>query len=1050
MWTDLLKICRGETSLCRLLFVGVLTGLICLTDLSTVRAAPAMLADKASDDFNLGVGLYRGGRWQLAAETFGKFLQDFPDHERRSLARLYYGLSLSSLERYAEARPQFVAYIEAEGASPQAADARYRLGECSYYLKEYETAIVQLNEFLEKHAQHSLVDWASLFLGDSYIGLQQWDKAETVLKSLIAKPATATVLPDARFALARTAEALKKGDDAMLLYQQVAEDRKSPLAPRAMARIGTLYFNQQKYMEASDAYDQVVSQFPGTGIAFSAQLNSGLALFRSGQFLLAIERFKGIPADNANHAQATFMTAMCMKELGKIAEARQSFIAALESAGDSPIAADILFQRAQLERVEKQPKLAAQIFEDIADRWPEDRRVAECLFNAADLRLELADPESAERLWQRLERDFPAQAAQLREQVLLGRLRMSMKNGDAAIQVFQAALASPPEDSSARVLAVGRYYLLRSLYDADRHADVLIEAEKLKEALKDPAMQDLRSGLALAAVSGLQVKDFAASRKFADQFLPLASDENQKADVLAARTIALTQLGEFDLAYADAVLLTKSSAERNQTWSAILQAADAATKLQAFPQATRFFELAASNTADRAVQEAGMTGVAWSYFRSQKYIEAESAFKSLSMTFPESEDAPQAIYMQARSVEEQGDQAKAAASYQTVFSQLMGNTDAAPKEAEATPPLQYAFDAGRQAARMLGRLQQTDQADQQWEQLVRRFPDARDLDRILDEWATLNLNAERYERSDKIHQTLLQRFPDSMFAGMARLSLAESAMQAKQLDAALKEFESIVSEPKYGPSEKERALFHIVDIHTSGRNWQKVAEYADRFIKQYSGSPLSPQVRLLAAEAALNTAKEQSELAATMTQLTQLRDEIAAKSVPEEEWTERVWVVMAEAALALKDYTRIDVIADELTQRKPDSRFKFQIWDVQGRRWKNQAPPDFSKARDYFRRVIDDETGRGTETAARCQFLTAETLVMEQKYEEARREYLRLEIGHPYPVWQVQALYQTAGCEIQLGLKDDAKRSYEELISKFPESELAAKAKEKLQELGAR
>ena len=71
-------------------------------------------ADKAGDDFNLGVGLYRSQRYDQSAETFERFLTEFPDHPRTPIARLYYGLSLSSLEKYAPARDQFTAFLKSE------------------------------------------------------------------------------------------------------------------------------------------------------------------------------------------------------------------------------------------------------------------------------------------------------------------------------------------------------------------------------------------------------------------------------------------------------------------------------------------------------------------------------------------------------------------------------------------------------------------------------------------------------------------------------------------------------------------------------------------------------------------------------------------------------------------------------------------------------------------------------------------------------------------------------------------------------------------------
>jgi hypothetical protein len=156
---------------------------------------------------------------------------------------------------------------------------------------------------------------------------------------------------------------------------------------------------------------------------------------------------------------------------------------------------------------------------------------------------------------------------------------------------------------------------------------------------------------------------------------------------------------------------------------------------------------------------------------------------------------------------------------------------------------------------------------------------------------------------------------------------------------------------------------------------------------------------------------------------------------------------MAESALATKDYERIDVLEAELKQQSPQSKFEFQVMDIQGRRWKQQAPPDFSKAREYFGKVTSSTEGAGTETAARCQFLIAETLLLEMKLDEAVKEYFKVYVNYSYADLRAQALFQAAICEARLMKNDFAIRDFKELIAEFPTSNLVDKAREELGKL---
>jgi cellulose synthase operon protein C len=1031
----------------RLRMLRLLSAAVILT--SVFCGQPVACADKAGDDFNVAAGAYRSGRMELSAETFSRFLKDYPEHPRAGIARLYFGLSLSSLERYKEAREQFLTYISQQPRAPQVADARYRLGECSYYLKDFAAAKTQLSEYLKEHPKHALHEWAMLFLADSLQELGESQTASELLSQLLKDSPTTKLLRDAQFSLARSLESQQQQDQAVEVYRQISDDQASMLAPRALARIGTIYFNRRQYEEASAVYDQVAERFADNPIAASAQFNSGLALFRAEKFDAAILRFDRLPQNSPSRPLALQLKATSLLKTGRTDESRQALTDAVQAAGETPLATDLMIQLGQLERETKQYAAAAQVFEDIATRWPMDLRSAEALFNGAELRLDLKEVDSAEKLWRRLEAGFSDQSKQNREQVLLGRILLARGDRDGAISVLRGVVGDVALSAdSPRPLFVGRYYLIRALYEAERHSEVIELARPAAVLLKEPNWRDLRGILALAAVSSLRQEQFADAVVFADEFLGDESASEQRAEVTAVRAVAQVRLMHYEQAMADIKELSEKYADKAQSWTAILQAAEAADQQGSLKESAQIFTVAAGNQLDPAVSEAGFTGVAWSYFKEKKFAEASTAFSELLTRFPDSKNFGQSLYMAARCTEEQGEREKAAEQYRAVFQKLTADVPAAVAGAETSPPLQYAFDAGRQAARIQGSLKMLDGANQQWSEVARIFPAAANLDRVLDEWAWLNLNAENFEKSDQIYRQLLDQFPSSAYAGQARLSLAESQMQADNLDAARKEFEAIVADPVYADSEKERAQFHLLDIHTAQRSWSEVAAAAAHFVATFPESPLLPQARLLSAEAALNTARTRTELETVEVSLSALKDEVIAGTFPAEEWTERIWVVLAEIALTAGNYERIDGIADELQTRKPDSRFAFQMFDIQGRRWKNQAAPDFEKSREYFRRVIDDETGKGTETAARCQFLIAETLVMQNELAEARKEYFKVCLSYQFPELQAQSLYQMAQCEFQLQKKDDAVRSLQELIRDYPQCPEAATAKQELTELG--
>ncbi len=1010
---------------------------------SLLSGAPSVCADEASDEFNLAVGLYRKQRFDLAAETFGGFLEQYPDHPRTNLARLYYGLSLNVLEQYEPARKQFSQFIADDPDSANIADARYRLAECSYYLKDYPAAVEQLQQYLTLHVGHVHNNWATLLLGDSFTAQQEWEKAQSTLKKLIAASPDPQLQADAGFSLARALDGGGRHDEAVALYRRLADDTTPEVAAEALTRQGVALFRQQQYRESAEAYDQIIERFAGSERAKSAALNSGMALFRLKDFDAAIERFRKVPTDSPYVTRAALMTGLSLQSLGRTDDAREELDRALSAAGDSEVAAEILFERAELERAAGQPAQAAQMYEDLADRWPEDQRVPDSLFSAAELHLDMNQLPTARRLLTRLESEPKAAGLQGRVQILEGRILLTEGKPQDAIEMLQP-LVEQSAQVDARTTAIGRYYLLRAYHENGQHAEALNEMERLQPSLQQPEFGHLRGSLATAVISSLQLERFADVQKYADQFLASTESGRQTADVLAARAVASAHLQKFDLAAADVIMLSKQFPDRPQTWTAILQSADIALQTENNQAAAAFFEAAATRREDAQVREAGLSGLAWSEYRQELYDKAADTFGTLAEEFPNSHVAPQAAFMHANSLHDAGRSDEAITASLAVFVKLSEPAAAALDEAAVVKRRRFAFDSGQLAARLLSKAERIDEADQVWEQMATRFADSDSLEQILDEWAWLNLSNARYERSDEIYRRLVKDFPDSKFAGQARLSLAESEMAANRFDQAEREFQAIVATDSYGTVERQNALFHLIEIRAGDRDWARVREYGDQYLANYADSPHSPAARLLHADALLNL----NEYDKAREELDSLHNAVLSGQVQAEEWTERLWVVMAELALASKRYNDIDPIAAEMESRFPKSRFLFQMYDVQGRRWKFQAEPNFVKAREYFQKVIQHPNGRGTETAARCQFQIAETLLLQSRLENnlqlARKEFLRVVTNYAHDEWRVQGLFQAAQCEEALKLNDAAILSYEELVKDFPNSEFVERARERL------
>ncbi|MEY2724426.1 MAG: hypothetical protein RLZZ458_293, partial [Planctomycetota bacterium] len=845
-----------------------------------------------------------------------------------------------------------------------------------------------------------------------------------------------------RLSMGRALEGLKQPSLALEEYVAVASLNNPASRLRALSRIGALEYAQGKFRQSAEAWETVLKESPPNSRVSSAQLGAGMAWFQLKDFDKALERLQQVPDGGSSTAQARYLAAMTCRELKRNPEARNFFDQALQAAGDSPLAIEISFQRAQLEQAAGESTAAAQLYVDIADRWPKENRVADCLLNASELLLEAGSLEESDRLWKRLETNHAQFAAGISPQILKGRLQLARGEKDEAIRTLTAArtLESP---GSTRPQTLAAYYLIRAAWESAKYQTVVDQTRALQQLNPPNSDTEVAAANALAAISSLQLQNYENVLSFSDAYLPKGRDPKQRLDVSAARAAALAGLKQYSQASNALETLITDSPDQPQVWTAVLQSAEAALDHNDHKEAAALFNLAARSK-DATVLEAGRSGLAWSQYKAGDFPGAEKAFAALVAEYPTSPDKAEHVAMQARSIEQQGDQTRAANAWQSAWTLLSKDLPTPARGEEKREPLMYVFDAGRQAARLQEKAGNAEAADKLWEELLKTFPNMEDADKLFEEWAAMHLSAERFEKADDLYRQLLEKFPNSPFAGQARLSLAESLLQAGDFDAAIIEMQAIADTDQYGSAEKEAALFHIIEVFAVRKQWPAMTGAADTFMSKWPESRLLPQVRLYLTDAQL----QQGQSAEAAKALQQTRLDIIDGKYAGEDWVDRVWVVLAEAALDAGDFAQVDQLEQELIKRSPESRFLFQMYDVQGRRWKLQPPPDFDKSRDYFSKAIADPIGKGTETAARCQLQIAETWILQNLLEDAAREYFKVFLNYRYDDLRAQALYQAAVCEARLKKTEAAVRDFQELIKTFPNSEMVPKAQQQLKDLG--
>ena len=86
-------------------------------------------------------------------------------------------------------------------------------------------------------------------------------------------------------------------------------------------------------------------------------------------------------------------------------------------------------------------------------------------------------------------------------------------------------------------------------------------------------------------------------------------------------------------------------------------------------------------------------------------------------------------------------------------------------------------------------------------------------------------------------------------------------------------------------------------------------------------------------------------------------------------------------------------------------------------------------------------------TAARAQFQIGECLFAENKFDDAARELIKVDILYAYPEWSAAALYEAGRCFEELSNPVDARRQFEKVVEHHQGTEWADLASGRLAEM---
>ena len=116
--------------------------------------------------FLLGYASFMLERFEDAQRHYSDILRLWPEHELRSAAEYWLGMSFLFDAKYEEAAPHFQAVVEGYSDTQYAEDASFRRAVCAYGMSDFDESERLLEEFVKRYPSSKLVGEATMMRGD--------------------------------------------------------------------------------------------------------------------------------------------------------------------------------------------------------------------------------------------------------------------------------------------------------------------------------------------------------------------------------------------------------------------------------------------------------------------------------------------------------------------------------------------------------------------------------------------------------------------------------------------------------------------------------------------------------------------------------------------------------------------------------------------------------------------------------------------------------------------------------------------------------------------
>lgn len=942
---------------------------------------------------NLGLAQYsiaQAGKpeaYDDAIKTFAALAAKFPKSKELAQALYYQGEALYARDKKQAAAKAYAKLIDEHPDSPRRGDALYALGVAQQDLERVRDAGAAFDRFLKEFPKHKLRSEVILRRAETLFSQDQFEAAGRWFASAAASKNFA-MADLAAIRQAQSLEAAKQPAQAAALYATIGKRfPKSSYVATALLAAGNAYAQAGDVEAAIAAYRELIAR--GGQLTDDAAHQLARLYLKNDQPADALATVQPVLGKSRG---ADFEVELLLDEadaLYEFAKSRNEAIAkyaALAKRHPShELAPQALYLAAFGSLSQGEYQQAAAYSDQFVDTYADHTLAVDVRFVAAEAALQLGEPARAEQLYAGLTTEHPDHADHAAWQVRRAvALGLQDKYDEVVAALDPVAARLEPPELRAEAL-----YLLGAAY-----------------AERDDGKQ---------AAAALRASVAAAPRgKYADQALfKLAAVQrgaNQTEQALATLAKLSADFPESNLA--------DQAAYRSGQYAA------AAGDLAA---AGKHYRRVVDQWPDSGLGPQALYGLAWTQLNSGDHAAAEASLGRLLANFPRHASAPQAHYARATAREQQAKYEGAIADLQAFLA--------------SDPPPGERLDATYTQGLCLVGLERFDQAAAAFRSILAAKAEFADTDKVLYELAWALRALDKRDEALRAFAKLAEEHADSPLAAESVYHLGEDAYGRGDFAGAAAHYAS-ARQRSGRDALGEKATHKLGWSHYRGGELDAAAKTFDAQLRDFPEGELAADAQFMLAEALFGEKQYDAALAAY--------EKSFARPAANAEFAALAHLHAGQALAQQQKWQQSAQLLDRAIDQFADSAYLPELRYESA--WAQQNLGQLGAAQKGYEQVVN-ETDRAV--SARARFMIGEILFEKREFKEAIRNFFKVAYGYGYPdapdavrPWQADATYEAARCFEVLEMTDQARKSYQEVVERYPTSDKAPLAKTRLEALG--